>query len=130
MDFYDEVAHKLIGLEIKLSQKYKENNLPVGYTTGKARIHRHVLKKYYGIHTDLQLESLKDALSELGYALVQFDYASDLFLINQKNFLINTRIIDSGEIEEFKSAVLVDTAKKFLEARKLQSDTLEATCEK
>lgn len=118
MDFYDEVAHKLIGIEVELSKKAK--NLPTGYTTGKARIKRHLLKQKFGINSNLQLESLRDSLNELNYVLVEFDYSSDLFLINVKNFLMNTRVIGIEEIEEYEDEA-IDTSEEFFEAAKKET---------
>ena len=114
MDFYEEAARKLIGMEVELSKRAK--NLPDGYTTGKGRIKRLVLKNSFNISSDFELANLRDALSGLGYALITFDYASDFFLINIKNFLVNTRIIGDNEIAEL-SGIALNSAETFLNAR-------------
>ena len=117
MDFYEEVARKLIGIEVELSKKAK--GFPLGYTTGKARIKRYLLKQRFSITSNFQLESLKDALLELGYCLVELDYSSDLFLLNLKNFTMNTRVIGNDEIDSFENTA-IETARQFLTARKTQ----------
>ena len=117
MDFYEEVARKLIGIEVELSRKAK--GFPVGYTTGKARIKRYLLKQRFNVTSNFQLDSLKDALLELGYCLIELDYSSDLFLINLKNFTMNTRVIGNDEIDSFGNTA-IETARQFLIARKAQ----------
>lgn len=114
MDFYEETALKLIGIEVELSRRIK--NLSPGYTTGKARIKRYLLKQKYNITSDFQLESLKDALSEHGYALIAFDYSSDFFLINVKNFLVNTRNITIEDIDSISNSK--DIAEQFFKSVK------------
>ena len=112
MDFYEEVALKLIGLEVALSKEFKQ--FPDGYTTGRARISRKCLKANYNITSQLQLDSLRDALADRGYVLIELDYASDLFLINIRNFLLNTRTITSECIEKYTSRSLIDYANTYL----------------
>lgn len=112
MDFYEETALKLIGMEVALSKEFKQ--FPDGYTTGRARISRKCLKSNYNITSQIQLDSLRDALSDKGYVLVELDYASDLFLINIRNFLSNTRIINSEAIEKYTSRNLIDYANTYL----------------
>jgi hypothetical protein len=122
LDFYEEVALKLIGIEVELSRRFK--NLPPGYTTGKARIKRYLLKQKYHINSNFQLESLRDALAERGYALIEFEYQSDFFLINIKNFLVNTRIISPEEIDGLNSKA-IGIALQYFEAIKNRKDEQE-----
>lgn len=122
MDFYEEVARKLIGIEVELSKKAK--GFPVGYTTGKARIKRYLLKQRFNVTSNFQLESIKDALLELGYCLVELDYSSDLFLLNIKNFTMNTRVIGNEEIDSFEKTA-VETSRQFLTARKAQEQKVQ-----
>lgn len=112
MDFYEETALKLIGLEVALSKEFKQ--FPDGYTTGRARISRKLLKRNFNVTSQIQLDSLRDALFDKGYYLVELDYASDLFLINIRNFLSNTRIIDGENIEKYTSRSLIDYANTYL----------------
>lgn len=113
MEFYEEIALKLVGIEVELSRKLK--NFPVGYTTGKAKIKRFLLKEKFGITSNYGLECLRDALSELGYSLIELNYYSDLILVNNKNFLTNFRQITDKDIDEL-SSISINSAKEFLAA--------------
>lgn len=113
MDFYETTARKLIGMEVELSRR--EKNLPPGYTTGKARIKRYLLKSKFDISSNMQLDCLKDSLQELGYALIELDYQSDLYLINMKNFIINVRQLNSEVIDELKDKA-IPIANEFFKA--------------
>lgn len=113
MEFYEEIAKKLIGIEVELSRKLK--NFPVGYTTGKAKIKRFLLKEKFGITSNYGLECLRDALSELGYSLIELNFYSDLILVNNKNFLTNFRQITDEDIDNLKDVAL-KSAEEFFKA--------------
>lgn len=113
-DIYEKIAYQLIGTEVILSEE--QHQFTEGYTTGKARISRKLLKKAYKITSQIQLDSLRDALVEKGYYLLEVDYASDLFLLNIRNFLINTRNIDQKVIETIHPEIAEIRGKKFLKA--------------
>lgn len=113
-DIYEKIAYQLIGTEVILSKE--QHQFTEGYTTGKGRISRKLLKKAYKITSQIQLDSLRDALVEKGYYLLEVDYASDLFLINIRNFLINTRNIDQNVIETIHPEIAELEGKKFLKA--------------
>ena len=114
-DIYEKIAYQLIGMEVILSKE--QHQFTDGYTTGKARISRKLLKKEFDINSQIQLDSLRDALIEKGYYLIEIDYASDLFLLNIRNFLINTRNIDQKAIEIIKRENAEINGKKFLKAQ-------------
>lgn len=123
MDFYEKVARQLIGIEIELSRKAKQ--LPIGYTTGKARIKRYILKEKFDISSNMQLNCLKDSLNELGYALIELDYASDLFLINIKNFIINVRQLTPENIDEFKPISIKSSIEFFKSEQERKSNEVQ-----
>lgn len=114
-DIYEKIAYQLIGMEVLLSKE--QHQFTEGYTTGKARISRKLLKREFNISSQIQLDSLRDALNEKGYYLIELDYASDLFLLNIRNFLINTRNIDQSVIEKISKEVAENNGKKFLEVQ-------------
>lgn len=114
MEFYEEIAKKLIGIEVELSRKLK--NFPVGYTTGKAKIKRFLLKEKFGITSNYGLECLRDALSELGYSLIELNFYSDLILINNKNFFANFRQITDEDIDNLND-VAIKSAEEFFKAK-------------
>lgn len=114
-DIYEKIANQLIGIEVILSKE--QHQFTEGYTTGKARISRKLLKKEYKITSQIQLDSLRDALCEKGYYLIEVDYASDLFLLNIRNFLINVRNIDQNVIEKIHPEIAELESKKFLKAQ-------------
>lgn len=112
-DIYEKIAYQLIGMEVILSKE--QHQFTEGYTTGKARISRKFLKKSFNISSQIQLDSLRDALNEKGYYLIEIDYASDLFLLNIRHFLINTRNIDQSAIDTIHKDIAEVSGKKFLE---------------
>jgi hypothetical protein len=81
IDFFEEQAIRLIGIELQLS-KQRKPNLSNGCTVGKAKIKRQLLKRQFGIDTNYKLECLKDALQEKGYSLIIPNYWDDILLIN------------------------------------------------
>ena len=83
----------------------------------KARINRKLLKKSFGINSQIQLDSLRDALVEKGYYLIELDYSSDLFLVNIRNFIINTRNIDQSVLDSIDMSKMIDVACTFLKAQ-------------
>lgn len=114
-DIYETIALQLIGTEVTLSKQ--QHQFTEGYTTGKARISRKLLKKSFGINSQIQLDSLRDALVEKGYYLIEVDYASDLFLLNIRNFLINTRNIDQSVLDSIDMSKMINVANTFLKAQ-------------
>ena len=114
-DIYETIALQLIGTEVTLSKQQHQFN--DGYTTGKARISRKLLKKSFGINSQIQLDSLRDALVEKGYYLIELDYSSDLFLVNIRNFIINTRNIDQSVLDSIDMSKMIDVACTFLKAQ-------------
>lgn len=114
-DIYEKIAYQLIGIEVLLSKE--QHQFTEGYTTGKARISRKLLKREFNISSQIQLDSLRDALNEKGYYLIEIDYASDLFLLNIRNFLINVRNIDQSAIDTIHKDIAEVNGKKFLKAQ-------------
>lgn len=114
-DIYEKIAYQLIGMEVLLSKE--QHQFTEGYTTGKARISRKLLKREFNISSQIQLDSLRDALNEKGYYLIEIDYASDLFLLNIRNFLINVRNIDQSVIDTIHKDIAEVNGKKFLKAQ-------------
>lgn len=114
-DIYEKIAYQLIGMEVLLSKE--QHQFTEGYTTGKARISRKLLKREFNISSQIQLDSLRDALNEKGYYLIEIDYASDLFLLNIRNFLINVRNIDQSAIDTIHKDIAEVNGKKFLKAQ-------------
>lgn len=114
-DIYEKIAYQLIGMEVILSKE--QHQFKDGYTTGKARISRKLLKREFNISSQIQLDSLRDALNEKGYYLIEIDYASDLFLLNIRNFLINVRNIDQSVIDTIHKDIAEINGKKFLKAQ-------------
>lgn len=114
-DIYEKIANQLIGMEVILSKE--QHQFTDGYTTGKARISRKLLKREFNISSQIQLDSLRDALNEKGYYLIEIDYASDLFLLNIRNFLINVRNIDQSVIDTIHKDIAEVNGKKFLKAQ-------------
>jgi len=114
-DIYEKIACQLIGMEVILSKE--QHQFKDGYTTGKARISRKLLKREFNISSQIQLDSLRDALNEKGYYLIEIDYASDLFLLNIRNFLINVRNIDQSVIDTIHKDIAEINGKKFLNAQ-------------
>lgn len=114
-DIYEKISYQLIGMEVLLSKE--QHQFTEGYTTGKARISRKLLKREFNISSQIQLDSLRDALNEKGYYLIEIDYASDLFLLNIRNFLINVRNIDQSAIDTIHKDIAEVNGKKFLKAQ-------------
>lgn len=120
LDFYDEKALELIGLEIQIS-KMKKPTLQKGFTVGKLIINRNVLKKM-NICSKLQLESLQDALIEREYYLLEYNPVDSFILINTKILKGQSNLLEQENVEQLTKTAKNIAIEYFTEREKINKN--------
>lgn len=102
-DFYSKLAMSLIGYDVLATQKLKDN-VADGFTIGRMRIKRMQLQDL-GITTSFQLESLRDALAEYNYLLIEPSFSEDFILTNIKILRNGSNTLDSVSNDSQETAM-------------------------